>query len=444
MRHSVPGPVLSGCRFLASAVIVVTLHSGAALADDPRQWIDSHLDAVVSLYQHFHRNPELSLHEERTGQRVAAELKAAGYDVTSRVGGHGVVGLLKNGDGPCVMWRCDLDALPVTERTGLEYASTVRVRDDKGADVGVMHACGHDIHITNLIAAARYMAAHRDQWKGTLMFVAQPAEEHGDGAQNMLEDGLFERFPKPQFAVALHTDATLPAGVVGYRAGYTHANVDSCDITVKGRGGHGSFPQGCIDPIVQAAELVVALQTIVSREISPLDPAVVTVGSIHGGTKHNIIPDTCHLQLTIRSYAPDVRTKIQTSIRRKAQAIATAYGAPEPVVEFDNGTPAVFNDEDLVSRVAPAIGEAIGAEKLAAVERTMGGEDFSRYGLAGVPIFMFRLGAVSPERMEQYARAGTSPPSLHSAEFYPEPKETLRTGLLATVAALNSLLGRPR
>jgi hippurate hydrolase len=287
------------------------------------------------------------------------------------------------------------------------------------------------------------MHEHQADWRGTILFIGQPAEEKLQGAQRMLDDGLFRRFPKPDFGLALHVDSTLKAGMVGYRGGYAMANVDSCDITVKGRGGHGSFPQGCIDPIVQAAELVVALQTIVSREISPLEPAVVTVGSIHGGTKHNIIPDTCQLQLTIRSYSPEAREKLKEAILRKANGIAQTYNAPAPDVKYTEGTPSLFNDEVLSERVVPAIAEALGEERLVPADRTMGGEDFSLYGRAGVPVFMFRLGAVPPERMEEYARAGRTPPSLHSAEFYPDPRTTLQTGLVATVAALKQLLGQP-
>jgi hippurate hydrolase len=422
-------------------VIVAFLGFGApSRAETPADWISAHLDEYVGLYKEFHLHPELSYYEKETAARLTRELQNAGCDVTTDVGGHGVVGLLRNGAGPTVMWRCDLDALPVTENTGLEYASQVRARDEQGGEVGVMHACGHDIHITNLIAVARYMSAHKDQWSGTLMFVGQPAEERGGGAKLMLEAGLFREFPRPDFALATHVDATLPTGMIGYRSGYALANVDSCDITVNGRGGHGSYPQGCIDPIVQAAELVLSLQTIVSCEIDPLEPAVVTVGSIHGGTKHNIIPDSCHLQLTIRSYTPEVREKIKEAIIRRAQAVAKAYGAPDPVIEYSEGTPAVFNDEALVERVAPALAAAVGEENLIVSDRSMGGEDFSRYGLAGVPIFLFRLGSVDPARMKEFANKGLTPPSLHSAEYYPEPRETLRAGVTATVAALVELL----
>jgi hippurate hydrolase len=348
--------------------------------------------------------------------------------------------MLSNGDGLTVMWRTDLDALPVAENTGLEYASTVRIELDDGAHVGVMHACGHDIHITNLIAVAKYLATHREAWSGTVMFVGQPAEERGAGAQRMIDAGLFRNFPKPDFALATHVDATLATGMIGYRSGFSMANVDSCDITVRGRGGHGSYPQGCIDPIVQAAELIVSLQAIVARELSPLEPAVVTVGSIHGGTKHNIIPDSCHLQLTIRSYSPDIRDQIKQSIVRRAKAVAEAYKAPDPEIKFSDATPAVFNDEQLTERIVAAIGTELGDDKLILAERSMGGEDFSRYGLAGIPSCLFRLGAVEPQRLDQFAQKGVSPPSLHSAEFYPEPKESLRIGVRTTLAALLDLL----
>lgn len=428
-------------RRLCTLALVTFLGAiGRASAESPDAWISDRLDEYVQLYRHFHAHPELSFHERETAARLAEELRARDCEVTADVGGHGVVALLRNGEGPTVMWRCDLDALPVTENTGLQYASKVRIERDDGAHVGVMHACGHDVHITNLIAVAGYLASHRDRWAGTVMFIGQPAEERGAGAQDMLDAGLFRKFPKPDYALALHVDATLPTGMVGYRGGWAMANVDSCDITVRGRGGHGSFPQGCIDPIVQAAELVLSLQTIVSRELSPLEPAVVTVGSIHGGTKHNIIPDSCHLQLTIRSYDADVREQIKQSIVRRANAVAENYRAPEPTVEFSDGTPAVFNHEQLTERVVAAIGDELGADKLIPAERSMGGEDFSRFALAGVPVCMFRLGAVDRARLDAFAQRGIGPPTLHSAEFYPEPRETLRCGVRAAVAALIELL----
>jgi amidohydrolase len=430
-------------RLLLALTLVLSHAHTSARAADPGDWFDDHAEEFVRLYQHFHSHPELSNDEEQTAARVALELKALGLDVTAGVGKHGVVGVLKNGDGPTVLWRCDLDALPVTENTGLPFASKVRTAGDDGREVGVMHACGHDIHITNLIASARYMSAHKPDWRGTLVFIGQPAEERTLGAKQMLDDGLFTRFPRPDFCLALHVDARLPAGSVGFRAGYALANVDACDITVRGRGGHGSAPENCIDPIVQAAELVVALQTIVSREISPLEPAVVTVGSIHGGTKHNIISDSCHLQITLRSYTDEVRARLKSAVERKAKAIAASYGAPEPTVKFSQGTPAVINDEALVNRVVPEFVSVLGDDRVIGVDRVMGAEDFSLYGRAGVPSFMFRLGSLAPERLKQFESEGRTPPSLHSAEYYPEPRETLRTGLATTVAALNALLDQP-
>jgi hippurate hydrolase len=276
--------------------------AAAPTDDEIKQWASSHVAELVTLYRYFHAHPELSLFEQATASRVAAEWKAAGFEVTPGVGGNGVVAILKNGSGPTVMLRTDLDGLPVVENTGLVYASQVKVKDPSGAEIGVMHACGHDIHITGLTGVARYLAAHKNQWRGTLMLIGQPAEERVLGAKAMLDDGLFSKFPKPDFALALHVDAALAAGKVGCRPGYSLANTDSVDVTVLGKGGHGAYPHTTVDPIVQAAQLVLALQTIVSREVKPTEPAVITVGSIHGGTKHNIIGDSCHLQLTVRSY----------------------------------------------------------------------------------------------------------------------------------------------
>jgi hippurate hydrolase len=339
------------------------------------------------------------------------------------------------------MLRTDLDALPVEENTGLAYASKVKVKNADGTTTGVMHACGHDIHMTNLVAVARYLATHKQAWSGTIMFIGQPAEERGEGARRMLEDGLFTRFPKPDMALALHVDATLETGKVGYRAGYSLANVDSVNVTMHGRGGHGAAPHTTIDPIVQAAQLVLSLQTLVSRENDPIEPAVVTVGSIHGGTKHNIIPDSCRLQLTVRSFSDEVRRKLLDGIRRKAIAVADGAGAPKPTVEVmeEEMTPALFNDEKLVAKVVPSLNKALGEENVVGSELSMGGEDFSRYGRAGVPVFMFRLGAVDPKRMSGLKRVG-DPPSLHSALFYPDADQALQTGITAMTTAVLDLL----
>ena len=294
----------------------------AADAPDPAAWARQNLDALGALYQDYHAHPELSFQERQTAARLADQLRAIGAQVTTGIGGHGVVGILRSGDGPTVMLRCDMDALPVGEQTELVYSSQVKMQDDSGKEVPVMHACGHDLHMTNLVGVAQYLAAHPHQWRGRVMLVGQPAEERGGGALAMLRDGLFDRFGKPDYGLALHVDPARPAGQIGYRPGYALASVDTVDITVRGRGGHGAFPHATIDPIVMAAEFVMSLQTIVSREVKPTDSAVVTVGSIHAGTQHNVIPSQCDLQLTVRSYSQQVRSQVLESIRRKALAVA--------------------------------------------------------------------------------------------------------------------------
>lgn len=425
---------------MSTPLFAATILSATGYAEDPKQWVRENLDGLVSLYQHFHSHPELSFHEKETAKRLAEEWKSVGAEVTSGVGGYGVVALLKNGEGPTLMLRTDLDALPVTEQTNLTYASQVKVKNDAGVDVGVMHACGHDVHITNIVGVARYLSANKTEWKGTVMFIGQPAEERGAGAKAMLEDGLFQRFPKPDFAVALHVDSTLATGKIGYRPGYALANVDSVDITVRGKGGHGAYPHTTIDPIVQAAQLVVSLQTIVSREVKPLEPAVITVGSIHGGTKHNIIGDQCHLQITVRSYSDEVRKLLLSAIQRKAKAVAIGAGAPEPIVKISEGTPSLYNNDELAARLAPVFRRTIGEENVTSAEQTMGGEDFSRYGKAGVPILMYRLGSVDQRRLDRFKQLGQQPPSLHSPLYYPDVEEALITGVSTMSAAALELL----
>jgi hippurate hydrolase len=414
-----------------------------AQADDassPRAWFDKNANALIKLYKELHQSPELSLQEKETAKRMADELRTLGVKVTTDVGGHGVVGVLKNGDGKVLMLRADMDALPVAEETGLPYASKVRATDARGATVGVMHACGHDLHMTNLIGVARYLAQHRDRWAGTAIFLFQPAEELGAGAEAMLNDGLFARFPRPDYAVALHVSSDVPTGQIQCRAGYALANVDSVDIVVKGRGGHGASPETTIDPIVIAARLVLDLQTIVGREVKPIEPAVVTVGSIHGGTKHNIIPAECRLQLTLRSLTPEIRQQLQDAVHRKALSAAASAGAPEPSVEVTEGTPAMYNDPQLTTRLMTALRRAIGEENVVEGEPAMGGEDFGRYGLAGVPICMFRLGSVSQKRLDEYAARKVPPVSLHSPVFYPDIEEALATSVPAMAAVALDLL----
>jgi len=403
-------------------------------------WLDQHLGELVQTYQTLHRNPELSLQESETAALIAGRWRQFGFEVTTGVGGHGVVGVLPNGDGPTLMLRCDLDALPVTEQTQLPYASTKTAPIAGGGQTGVMHACGHDIHMTNLIGTSQYLAEHRDRWSGTLMVIAQPAEELGQGAKAMLDDGLFERFAKPDFAVAMHVSSDDVVGTVGLMPGYSQANVDSVDITVRGRAGHGSAPEKTIDPIVQAAELVMALQTIVSREVDPQQPAVVTVGSIHGGTKHNIISDRCHLQLTVRTYDDGVRQQVLAAIRRKAKAVADAHDAPQPEVMISEGTPSLNNDAELAGQLKQSFARAIGAANVFDSEPSMGGEDFSRYGRQGVPIVLARLGSVAASRLARFEALGVPPPSLHSGLYYPDPEATLRTGIAALATAAIDLL----
>ncbi len=415
---------------------------GAVQADEPAAWTNANLAKLVQLYRHLHQHPELSHLEQETSKRLAEELRAAGAEVTVGVGGTGVVGLVRNGKGPTVMVRTDMDALPVKENTGVPYASTVTFERDDGSHVGVMHACGHDIHMTSLVGVTQYLSAHKDRWAGSLMLVCQPAEEQGAGAEAMLKAGLFSKIAKPDVALALHVDSTLPTGQVGYKAGYTHANVDSVDITVRGRGGHGAYPHMTVDPVVVAAKLIVDLQTIVSREIEPTQPAVVTVGAIHGGSKHNIIGDTCHLQLTVRSYGDEVRKHLLEAIERKAKAAALAARAPEPEVKLSEATPAVFNDEALVQRALPSLIKVVGQPNVIPSDLSMGGEDFSEYGRAGVPIFMFRLGSVDAARLESYQRRGESPPSLHSAVYYPDAEPTLRTGVAVMATLVMDLAPR--
>ncbi len=427
-------------RYVVCAIIAILVFPLAASAADPAPWVQSQLGSLIELYRHLHQTPELSLHEEQTAARMAKELKDLGAEVHTKIGIHGVVGLLRNGGGPTVMVRCDLDALPVIEETQLVYASKVRVKDDKGLETGVMHACGHDIHMTSLVGVARYLAGHKDQWSGTAMLVCQPAEERGEGARKMLAAGLFTKFPKPDYALALHCDSKTPTGKVGYRAGYALANVDSVDVTVRGRGGHGAYPHTTIDPIVMAARLILDLQTIVSREIKPTEPAVITVGSIRGGTKHNIIADTCQLELTVRSYSDSVRQHLLEGIRRKANASAASAGAPEPTVTVSEGTPATFNDEELVARLLPTMQKTVGKDNVLPAEALMGGEDFSEYGRAGVPSFIFWLGAVDEKRLAGFKRLNQEPPSLHSAEFYPDAEAALSTGITVMTAAVLDLL----
>ncbi len=403
--------------------------------------IDAAYPAAEELYIHLHQNPELSLRETATAARLADELKGAGFEVTTGVGGNGVVAVLKNGPGPTVMLRTELDGLPVTENTGLPFASKVKTRDASGNEVGVMHACGHDIHMSALVATARIMAADRKSWKGTLMLIGQPAEELVAGAASMLADGLFTRFPKPDFALAVHDDARWEAGVIGYHAGPIFTNSDALTITIFGRGGHGARPETTIDPVVIAARTVVALQTIVAREISPFDPAVVTVGAIHGGTKHNIIPDEVQLQLSVRSFTPAVREKLLSAIVRVAKAEAAAAGAErEPAILRNQSTDALVNDSALTRRVSAALIRELGSRQVRDTPPEMASEDFGKFQTGGVPTLMLRVGAQEKEKYEAAAKSGAVLPGLHSSQFAPDREPVIKAVIAAELVALRELL----
>lgn len=417
--------------------------------------IDQELPSLVATYKSLHAAPELSHYEVKTSTFLAQQLRALGYDVTEHVGkyekpewkGYGVVAVMKNGAGPTVLVRTDMDALPVEEQTGLAYASHVRTKNDAGQDVGVMHACGHDIHMTSLLGTAKMLAAMKEQWHGTLLLIGQPAEEVVGGARAMLADRLYTRFPKPDFALALHDSSDLEAGKIGFTPGYALASSTSVDVTIRGLGSHGAHPEASKDPIVMAAEFILAIQTIVSRENLPLDPAVVTVGSIHGGTKHNIIPDEVQLQLTIRTYKDEVRQHILASLERIAKGIALAGGVPvdrAPIVKASttDATPSMYNDPALMNRVASAIKAAVGAENVLEMRPEMVSEDFGRLGLEGhqIPTAMFRVGAIDAARMAASKQDGTPLPSLHSSLFWPAPELTLRTAIKAMTVSVLDLM----
>jgi amidohydrolase len=439
---TVPRALLQALLLPATALLAVSIAAAdvAAPAVDPI--IDREFASLEALYKDLHAHPELSLHEQETARRIAAELKAAGFDVTTGVGGNGVVAVLRNGKGPTVMWRSDLDALPVKEETGLPYRSEVTATDDSGRQVPVMHACGHDIHMTTLVGLARGLKALQTRWSGTAILIGQPAEERVMGAAAMIKDGLFARFPRPDAILALHVKADMPVGFIGYRAGPAFANVDSVDIRVYGLGGHGASPHKTVDPIVIAARIVMALQTIVAREIDPIEPAVVTVGSIHGGTKHNIIPDTVDLQLTVRSYTDETRKRLLDGIRRNVLAEAQGAGAPKPPdIVFGESTPATVNDPDLTRRTVAALKMAFGDDRVVEVPPVMGAEDFTYYGRERIPIFMFNLGTIAQDRIEESARPDGRPlPSLHSSQYAPEREGSIRAGVRAALVAVLGLL----
>ena len=416
-------------------LLLIALFSTSAFANS-----NSNIN-LLDLYKDLHSNPELSYKEFETSKKLSLILEELGYEVTNGVGGNGVVALLKNGEGKTVMLRADMDGLPVEEKTGASYASRTKTLNDEGREVFTMHACGHDVHMTVLIGAAQYLIQNRSDWSGTLMLILEPAEEVSGGARNMIKDGLFTRFPRPDFNLALHVSSGMEAGKVGYLPGWAMANVDSVDIIVKGLGGHGAYPHTTKDPIVLSAQIISQLQTIVSRQIAPTDPAVVTVGSIHGGTKHNVIPNEVKLQLTLRSYTDEVRNATISSIKRIVRGAAIAAGFPEelyPTVTLkDEYTPAVFNNPQLVEKLKVSFENSLGKDNVKKVSPVMGGEDFGMFGRVEpiIPTALFWLGAVNKNIYEKAIREDIVLPSLHSDLFLPDAEPTLETGVKAMTGA---------
>ncbi len=433
--------------YLSLAAFLIYVASNAQLAERIEEKMKGNLEQHEGLYKHFHQFPELSFKEFKTSEKLSGELEKLGFEVTRNIGGNGFVGIMQNGTGPVIMIRTDLDALPLEEKTGLSYASEVIMEDGSGTEMHVMHACGHDMHMTVWLGTAEILAALKDDWKGTLMMVAQQAEEQSGGADAMIADGLFTRFPRPDYAMAYHVSAELPAGSIGYRPGPFLAGVSSVDITVNGIGGHGAMPHRTVDPVVLASRMVLAFQTIPSREINPLKPAVVTVGSIHGGTVHNIIPDEVKMQLTVRYYDDDTYEHIITGLRRISNGIAESAGLPEnlyPEVTPLGQTPPLINDEKLTLDAVASFRSFLGPDHVVEVEPVTAGEDFARYGRTDekVPIAMFWLGTVSAESYTAYMEQDVALPGLHNPGFYPDFTPTYKTGVGAMAKATIDLFNK--
>ena len=411
---------------------------------------------LVEIYKGLHAHPELSHHEERTSALLAGELRKAGYTVTERIGkypdgtqGYGIVAILENGPGPRLLIRADMDALPIVEETGVSYASQVKTKNASGQEVGVMHACGHDVHVTTMIGTARALAALKSQWQGTAMLIGQPSEETMDGAKAMMADHLYERFGTPDFGVALHDSNLLAAGTVSLTSGPALASATSVDVIMRGVGGHGSRPELGKDPIVMSAAFIMQLQTIVSRQEDPRDPAVVTVGDIHGGTRRNIIPDEVKMEMTTRAFTAEARQIILDGIRRTAQGVALSAGVQEdraPIVKVleEESIPVTYNDPALAARVKATLVKSLGPQNVFDEAPIMGSEDFGIFGLDGhkIPTVIFWLGAMDPAKLAAAKAAGKSLPGLHTSRFEPLPEPTLRTGVTAMTSVAMALLQR--
>jgi amidohydrolase len=436
---------------IASTLAISALMPNTALAFSPTtadyvaQDYQQHL---APLWDHFHRNPELSLMETKTAKRLSEELSSVGFDVTQGVGGTGVVAIMKNGPGPMVMVRADMDGLPVVEQSGLANASTVKMKDWNGEMVGVMHACGHDVHITSLVGTARFMAEHKDQWSGTLMLIGQPAEEKGPGASAMMADNLWQRFGQPDYAFAFHVSANSEAGKVIVDEGSPYAGADTVDIAVHGIGAHGASPHQGKDPIVIGAQIVNNLQTIISRELAPRYAGVITVGAFHAGTKHNIISDEAKLQLTVRSLTPEVREQLLTAIKRVAIGTARTAGIAEDnlpeVVVSEFSFPPTFNDQKLAKRLKGVLSKKMGDDALLAPAETgMGAEDFGFFTSDPyIPSVYFKVGGTPKADFERAANGGAAVPSHHSPQFKITPEPAIKSGVEATVHALLDVMAK--
>jgi amidohydrolase len=427
--------------------ILMSYHPVLAQTEGIQSTIDDEYDYVENLYKYLHANPELTLQELNTSKRIAEELRELGIEVTENVGGYGVVGVYENGDGPVIMVRSDMDALPIQEQTGVPYASTQTAILDNGEETPVMHACGHDMHMAVMVGTARSLIRLRGQWEGTLVFIAQPAEEGGIGARRMIEDGLFERFPRPDYALALHVNSAMESGKAGIVSGYAYSNVDNLTISVKGRGGHGAYPDLTVDPIMIASRLVLDLQTIISREISAMDPAVLSVGAFRGGRTPNVIPDEVELQITLRTFRDEVRDKIVRRIREMSDAAGKAAGLPEeewPEITFsETPLPSVYNHPGLAARIMQTFINVLGEENVSELSPAMYGEDFAWYGRVSpeIPALIYSLGSVDPEDMASYEEGLIDAlPSTHSSRFLPDLEATLQTGILTMSSAVLELM----
>jgi hippurate hydrolase len=433
---------------VAWILLALSIANGSAALAEQTRGINQAVPEIAalepeleSLYRDLHEHPELAFHEERTAAALADRLRVLGFEVTTQVGGTGLVAILRNGSGPVVMLRTELDALPIEEKTGLPFASKAKGLNSEGKEVPVAHACGHDLHMTGWYGTAKIMAHRRNKWHGTLMLVGQPAEEITRGAAAMLADGLFTRFPKPDFAISMHDEPSLPSGKVGFHAGFFRASSDAVDVTIFGRGGHGGKPQLTVDPVVLAARSILGIQTIVSRETDPLSPAVVTIGSIHGGNAGNVIPDEVRMQMSVRTYDDKVRKRILASIKRQVDAEAAAADAPSPPsIKVIPGSEAVYNDPQLTTRLVDVLRQNLGVESVLEMPAKMTSEDFSEYGRAGVHAVLLHIGAVNPATLASGGRL----PDLHSPQWFPELEPTLRSLVAAEVVMLSDLLTTTR